>query len=36
MDAFECHNAFYAEPSYSLVCIIDLAFIFIDLDLRLN
>jgi hypothetical protein len=36
MDTFECHNTFYAAPLYCLVCIVDLAFIFIILELRIN
>jgi hypothetical protein len=36
MDAFECHNTFYTEPSYCIDCIIDLAFIFIILVSRIN
>jgi hypothetical protein len=36
MDAFECHNTFYVEPSYYIDCITDLDFIFIILDSRIN
>jgi hypothetical protein len=36
MDAFECHNTFYAEPSYCIDFITDLDFIFIILELRIN
>ena len=36
MDAFECYNIFYAEPSFCIVCITDLDFIFIILESRIN